>query len=105
LQSDLKSAEPLPLTDVLSAAPSTFLLSHREVTTATASRFYVYSWGLAYYLTFIEPSLQKPEFSKYVALAQADTPPVARFEQLVGRPLAEFETTWREAMLKLKGKR
>jgi hypothetical protein len=105
LQSDLKGDEPLPLADVLGAAPSTFLLNHREATTATASRFYVYSWGLAYYLTFIEPSLQKPQFNDYVALAHAETPPVQRFEQLVGRPLPEFEKTWREAMLKLKAKR
>jgi hypothetical protein len=105
LKSDLKGDDPLPLSDLLSAAPSTFLLNHREATTATASRFYVYSWGLAYYLTFMEPSLQKPEFAEYVSLAQADALPVARFEQLIGRSLPEFERTWRAAMLQLKSKR
>jgi hypothetical protein len=105
LQTDLRGDKPLPLAEVLSAPPSTFLLNHREATSATASRFYVYSWGLAYYLTFIEPTLQKPEFKDYVALAQAETPSVVRFEQLVGRSLTEFEPAWREAMLKLKAKR
>jgi hypothetical protein len=98
----LRGSDPLPLADLLTAAPSTFLLSHREVTTATASRYYVYSWGLAYYLTFLEPTLQKPAFAEYVSLAQSETPAVERFEKLVGRSLTAFETAWREAMLQLK---
>jgi hypothetical protein len=101
LQSDLQQATPLPLAELLAADANTFLKTHRD-NSASASRLYYYSWGLAYYLTFEQPLIGSPAFEKYVQPAASELSPVARFEQLVGMPLTEFEPRWRAAVLLLK---
>ncbi len=101
LQSDLRGSQPLPLADLLSADAATFTAAHREDSPA-AARLYTYSWGLAYYLIFERSLLETPAFETYVGKPAADQPAVARFEALVGMPLAQFEPRWREAMRQLK---
>jgi hypothetical protein len=101
LQEDLRGSAPLPLADLLAADANTFLKTHRGAS-ATASRLYCYSWGLAYYLTFEQTLLATPAFELYIRPAAAELDPVERFEQLIGMPLAEFEPKWRQAMLTLK---
>jgi len=101
LQSDLRGPEPLALSDLLVADANTFLAAHRD-NSAGASRLYYYSWGLAYYLTFDRQLLGTPAFEAYVSPAATERPAVARFEQLIGMPLSQFEPRWREAMRGLK---
>ena len=69
------------------------------------SRAYYYSWGLAYYLAFEQGVLDSPPLDAYLSPAAAQLDPVTRFEQLVGMPLADFETRWRTAMLELSAGR
>jgi len=101
VQRDLKGADPLPLAELLSAGASEFLPAHRGAADG-ASRLYAYSWGLAYFLTFERPVLGTKAFDEFVNPAAGNQPPKARFEKLVGMPLAEFETRWRASMLELK---
>jgi len=102
LQNDLRTAPNLPLTELLSADGSRFLVSHPGGA-AASQRYYLYSWGLAYYLTFRQPLLETPALDRYVQRTSAKTPPIERFERLVGMPLDKFEKLWRAEMLKMKG--
>jgi len=96
LKADLAGGQPLPLGEVLAADRQAFL--H----TPTASRYYVYSWGLVYYLAFEKQLLVSPALDGYVRLSAKNTPPAQRFERLVGMPLAKFERAWRQYILKLR---
>lgn len=102
LQNDMKGASPLPLIELLEADAGTFLAAHQG-SLSNSSRLYLYSWGLAYYLAFVEPKLNTDAFASYIDPRYRDLAPVERFEALVGMPLGEFEPRWRAAMLKLKG--
>ncbi|GAG51144.1 unnamed protein product, partial [marine sediment metagenome] len=101
LQGDLQSAERLSLAEVLSAEPEVFLVTHTQKGRAS-SRHYLYSWGLAYYLTFNKGILAADVLEEYVADSQRSVAPRKRFEQLVDMPLEDFESAWRKEMLALK---
>lgn len=101
LQADLRSAKPLSLAEVLSAEGSEFLVFHPGGA-AASTRYYLYSWGLAWYLAFRQPVLGSAALDRYVDPAAARIPPIARFEQLVGMPLEQFQSRWRAEMLQLK---
>jgi hypothetical protein len=96
LQADLGTAAPLPLTTLLAAGPQTFVVS------PDADRYYAYSWGLAYYLTFQKHLLSSPALEPYVQRRPESLPPADRFQKLVGMPLPEFEKEWREYILQLR---
>jgi len=100
LQNDLRSRDPLELSDLLNAGSDTFLSAHASG--GSASRSYYYSWGLAYYLTFEQDLIGTPQFNVYLSPAAAAKPSVERFEALVGEPLADFQQRWRKAMLNLR---
>jgi len=94
LKIDLKGPQPLPLTEVLGADGRAFLA-------ADADRYYVYSWGLAYYLTFEKRLLVNPALDRYVKQSAATQAPQERFETLVDEPLGQFEREWRAYILVL----
>lgn len=96
LQADLKRPDPLPLDDLLTREQSFTAMHSRQ---AAAERRYLYAWGLAHYLTFDRAGLNTPKFAEYIAASGPTDKPIARFERWVGRPLPEFETQWRSAML------
>ena len=101
LQADLRSDEPLSLAQVLRADGREFLVYHPGGE-AASKRYYLYSWGLAYYLAFRQPVLETAALDRYVDPTAAKSDPVARFEKLVGMPLNQFESRWQAEMLKLK---
>jgi len=101
LQADLRTLPRLPLAELLAADGSRFLVSHPGGE-AASQRYYLYSWGLAYYLAFRQPLLETAALDHYVERAAAAKPPVERFERLVGMPLATFEAQWRNTMLRMK---
>ena len=101
LQDDLRSDEPLELSELLNAGSDTFLSGHAAGAPA-ASRLYYYSWGLAWYLAFEQGVFGTPRFDAYLSPAAASLPSVERFEKLVGVPIDEFQAHWRKAMLELK---
>jgi hypothetical protein len=89
------------LADLLAAGSETFLAGHAD-DGQMVSRAYYYSWGLAYYLAFDQGVLGTSDFEAYLRPSTGGMSTVARFEKLVGMPLATFEPRWREAMLALK---
>jgi len=95
LKSDLKGGQPLALTELLAADQQSFLVAH-DTSSEQSNRHYSYAWGLVYYLTFEKDLLDSPALLRYVAPDAKTIPPVARFEGLVGMPLAQFEKAWRE---------
>ncbi|HEX5443814.1 MAG TPA: DUF1570 domain-containing protein [Pirellulales bacterium] len=101
LQADLRSANPLELAELLTAGSDTFLGGHAG-DAKSLSRAYYYSWGLAYYLAFEGHLLGTAAFDAYLSPAAAALAPVERFEKLVGVPLKEFQSKWRQAMLALQ---
>ncbi len=101
LQADLKTLPALTLADVLTADGSRFLVSHPGGERASL-RYYLYSWGLAYYLAFRQPLLETQALDRYVERPPAIAEPIARFERLVGAPLPRFEQRWRAEMLSMK---
>lgn len=109
LQAELRGANSLSLKDVLTAPVEQFGTGHGvmdvDVTTQTSSRLYLYSWGLAYYLTFHRQLLGSSAMDDYMAGSEsgegrADDPSdeIERFEKLVGSSLDEFEAKWKKAM-------
>ena len=100
LQSDLRGPAPLPLAEVLTSNAATFLSDHRTGS-ASAARLYLYSWGLAHYLTFEQSLLSSAKFEEFLTTPDPAGDPIQRFEQLVGMPLDQFEKNWRSAMLRL----
>jgi hypothetical protein len=101
LQTDLPRTPQLSLAELLTADSGAFLVAHP--TNAQASqRHYLYSWGLAHYLAVREPILEVSRLDRYVDRRNQESNPIARFEQLIGTPLAQFEARWREEILALK---
>jgi len=96
LRADLAAGQPLPLAQLLTASERQFLGPHAG---AAPQRHYLYAWGLAHYLTFRHNLLASGRLDQYVAQESQRLDPIARFEQLAGQPIAEFEAAWRAAML------
>lgn len=101
LQADLRNTARLPLAELLAADGQSFLVAH-PTTVETSQRYYLYSWGLAYYLAVREPVLETAALNRYVERSAEAGSPVIRFEGLVGMPLHEFEHKWRKEMLEIK---
>ena len=102
LQGDLASNAPLSLAALLTAEPGAFLVPHRSDGLAS-EQHYLYSWGLAYYVTFQMSLLGTAGLDRYVApLTNDASDPIARFEKLAGMRLDAFERQWRRHMASLK---
>lgn len=105
LREELEGDDPLTVADILTASPQRFHvgqnLSAGDAAALESSRLYLYSWGLAYHLTFHRRLLGSSAMEAYLGAADAKDPQdeVARFEELVGVPLKEFEAHWRRAIL------
>jgi hypothetical protein len=100
LRQDLQRGGMLPLADVLRATAEHFLVRHDDATRGS-HRTYLYSWGLAHYLTFQLQLLDTAALDRYVDTDSGPRDPVRRFEQLIGMPLERFQRQWRSAMLEL----
>jgi hypothetical protein len=97
LQAELRSAGRLPLAELLIAEGNSFAGRHDP---NAGRRHYLYAWGIAHQLVFRENILAGGALEKYLAAGEG-LPPAERFERLVGRPLPEWESQWRDAMLAL----
>ena len=60
------------------------------------------TWGLAYYLTFQQHLLRDPALDRYVQSTSKGGSPIEHFEELAGMSLAQFDTAWRQYILKLR---
>lgn len=100
LAGDLRGQSPLRLA-VLLATPTRDYVADHQAAAANVGQLYRTSWGLAWYLTFERQLLGTPEMEAFLRRDGTNTPPIERFEKLVGQPLPQFEAQWREKMLKL----
>lgn len=105
LQRELRGDSPLELKHVVTAPVERFIVGYRHRTSdqmeQDSRRVYLYSWGLAYHLTFHRKLLGSSALDTYLKASEPGAPPddIARFEKLVGEGLDQFEKNWRQAML------
>lgn len=95
LQDDLRGDQPLKTQQILEADEQDFL---NPASSGSAQRYYLYSWGLAYYLTFDKNLLHSDVLDCFLSNPEG-LGPAASFTRLVGMPIAKFEKLWREAVL------
>jgi hypothetical protein len=100
LQQGLRDGTLPAVADVIRAGPEQFLATHAHASAGSA-RMYLVSWGLGLDLAILAPVLS-PSAVAGLCAAAADAEPVARFEALVGMPVAEFEAAWRRRILDLR---
>ncbi len=101
LQRDLQAGAALPLAELLQADPRQFLVGHGDAA-RTSNRLYLYSWGVAHYLTFRLRLLDTEALDRYFKRTTGPDDRVERFEKLVNQPLDQFQRKWRQYMLELK---
>jgi len=103
LQDDLQSAEPMRLADLLSSRENEFFAWRHEAD--ESERYYLYAWGVAYFLVFeknlLGEKLSEKRFAEYVKRPEIEDEPIRRFEQFTKQDLAEFEAAWRKYILAL----
>ena len=87
--------EPL-LTSLVTEGERQFVVGH-GTPAATSRRAYLLAWGVAYDLVIGAPVLS----ARSLAAATDGGGELARFEKLVGMPLADYEAAWRTRMLAL----
>ncbi|MBN2473263.1 MAG: DUF1570 domain-containing protein [Pirellulales bacterium] len=96
LQTELRGDDPLPLDELLTAGPQAFLGPE------PVNRYYLYSWGLVYYLAFEKQLLGNPALDQYVRPPSPELSAPRRFEALIQMPLPAFEASWRRSILELQ---
>lgn len=101
LKADLAAGQPLELASLLASDRGSFAMPS-DTLASPSDRYYLYAWGLAYYLTFERHLLGSAALDQYVEPSAAEMSPVARFERLVGMPLAQFQQQWRDYIAKLR---
>ncbi len=97
----LKKIELLPLADLLRAGPKQFQVGHASDKQGS-DKHYLTSWALAFYLTFDRKILGKKALDDYIKSLQRDTDPLEAFQELVGVPLAKFESDFHQYILRLQ---
>lgn len=100
LQRDLQTGASLPLAALLQADPRQFLVGHGDAA-RTSKRLYLYSWGVAHYLTFRLRLLDTDALDRYLKRTTGPADRVERFEKLVNQPLDQFQREWRQYMLEI----
>jgi Protein of unknown function (DUF1570) len=91
----------VPLADLLASGPKQFALAH-AADRAVADRYYLTSWAVAFHLTFDRRLLAGDALDRYVAALRAGTDAKSAFEELVGKPLGEFEPEFRRYLHRLQ---
>ena len=104
VQRDLASGRPVSLAELLETEDFEFISGERR------RQLYAHAWALVYYLAIEQgvigtESLERIVTRRSEALedeTQRKAAQIARFQELVDRPLFDFQQLWHEAMLELK---
>jgi hypothetical protein len=86
-----KRGELVPVGDLLRSGPGDFLIVHAGDRPGS-DRAYLTAWALAFYLTFDRQLLGTPALDQYLKRLADGADKVTAFEELVGQPLAKFES-------------
>jgi hypothetical protein len=89
------------LAELLGGGPRQFLVAHAS-DQQTADRYYLTSWGLAFYLTFERRLLGTQALDRYVLALKAGAKPLEAFEELVGQPAGQVEKDFHHYLLRLR---
>jgi hypothetical protein len=82
------------LTDLLRSGSKQFQVAH-DGDKQISDRYYLASWGLAFYLTFDRKLLGTPALDSYVSELKRGTDPLEAFRELTGKPLTAFDADFR----------
>jgi len=97
LQDDVRGGQSLTIQDVVEANEQDFL---NPSSSRSAQRYYLYSWGLAYYLAFEKNLLHSETLDSFLSNPEKYGP-ATRLTRMVDMPIAKLEKLWREAILAL----
>ncbi len=88
----------LPVRELLGAGPEAFL----DRRPARAARYYAHAGALVHFLLFEWEALEGDRLAAYLAAGEGGADATARFELLVGVPLADFVRHWRRFLARLE---
>jgi hypothetical protein len=100
-QDALKEGQFPPITDLLTAGPSVFVVRH-DAQRPAVDRVYVATWALAAYLMFDRRVLGTEALDEFVKAVNGKQDVREAFAKLTGRPVAETEKALHEWLTKLK---
>ena len=100
-QEALTRKEFSALKDVLTAGRDVFVVNHAGKR-PTADRMYVATWALASYLMFDRRVLGTAALDECVKAVREGSDPVKAVEELVGQPVAEFESAFHGWLRRLR---
>jgi hypothetical protein len=100
-QASLRSNDLVPVADLLRAGPKQFVVLHAS-DQQTSDRYYLTSWGVAYYLTFERRLLGTRAMDEYVRALKRGTDPLEAFRGLVGQTPGDFEKDFRDYLMRLR---
>ncbi len=80
----------LPLADLLRSGARQFQVAHASERQAS-DRHYLAAWALAFHLTFEARLLGTEALDRYVEALHRGTDPLVAFQDLLGKPLPQFE--------------
>lgn len=96
-KADLAAGRSPPLSELLAAGQPAFLV-RADRPTDESQRYYAAAWALTFYLTYERNLLDEKALEAYLLRASQSVPAVARFERLIGGPLAPLEKAWRDSL-------
>jgi hypothetical protein len=100
IQDAIRAGRFMTIRELIQSPLDQFLVRHGS-DQFEADRHYLASWALAHFLARELKLLGSPSLATYVT-GSSDTNQVARFEALVGMPLAECEERWKQYLLRLR---
>jgi hypothetical protein len=95
VQAALKNKELLPLAALLRSGPKQFQVAHAS-DKQVSDQHYLAAWALAFYLTFDRKLLGTKALDEYVRALGRGADPLDAFQDLIGKPLTQFEQEWQE---------
>jgi hypothetical protein len=100
-QASLRNNDLVPIPDLLRAGPKQFVVLHAS-DQQTSDRYYLTSWGAAYYLTFERRLLGTKPMDNYVRALKRGTDTLEAFRELVGQTPGDFEKDLRDYLTRLR---
>ncbi|MEX0793587.1 MAG: DUF1570 domain-containing protein [Pirellulaceae bacterium] len=99
LQARLSREPDFNLAEILERQQTSFLLFERL---HEDHQLYDIAWGLAWYLVFERELLEDDHLDQICRPRSGEISPTGPFDQLLGQPIEEFQTQWREYILGLR---
>ncbi|VTS04349.1 DUF1570 domain-containing protein [Tuwongella immobilis] len=96
----VRKNELVPIKDLLRATPKSFAVLHADEA-AASDRYYLTSWGLAFYLTFEKRLLGAAALEAFIA-SEGKTDRIVAFEKLLQQPIDRIEADFQRYLRNLQ---